>query len=107
MTKSGSSLAERVTEGKAKKINSLGSSVELAEVLPLVPRGHQVVRKRKAHVVEPPRYETVVLLSCQILELFSAYIVCFAVLLLLLPTPSAKRWSGPNSLGMMLQLVVS
>jgi hypothetical protein len=60
-TESGSPLAERVTEGKAKKNNSPGSSVELTEALPLVPRGRRVVHKRKAHVVEPPRYEVVVL----------------------------------------------
>jgi hypothetical protein len=53
---------ERGTEGKAKKDNSPGSSVELAEALRVVPRGRRVVRKRKAHVVEPPRYEVVVVL---------------------------------------------
>jgi hypothetical protein len=60
-TESGSPLAERGTEGKAKKDNSPASSVELAEALPVVPRGRRVVRKRKAHVAEPPRYEVVVL----------------------------------------------
>jgi hypothetical protein len=54
-------LAERVTERKAKKNNSPGSSVVLVEALPLVPRGHRVVRKRKAHVVEPPRYDAAVM----------------------------------------------
>jgi hypothetical protein len=53
--------AERATEGKANKNNSPGSSVELVEALPSVPRGHQVVRKRKANVVEPTRYGAVVL----------------------------------------------
>jgi hypothetical protein len=61
MTESGSPLAEKVIKGKAKKNNSPGSSVELAEALPLVPQGHRVVRKRKAHVVEPPRYEAAIL----------------------------------------------
>jgi hypothetical protein len=60
-TESGSPPTERGTEGKGKKDNSPGSSVELAEALPVVPRGHRVVRKRKAHVVEPRRYEVVVL----------------------------------------------
>jgi hypothetical protein len=60
-TESGSPLAERITEGKLKKNNSPGSSLDLAEALPLVPRGRRVVHKRKAHVVEPPRYEVVVL----------------------------------------------
>jgi hypothetical protein len=46
-TESGSPLVERVTEGKAKKNNSPGSSMELAEALPLVPWGRQVVRKLK------------------------------------------------------------
>jgi hypothetical protein len=55
-TESGSPLAERVTKGKANKNNSLGSSVELVEALPLVPRGRRVVRKCKAFVVEPTRY---------------------------------------------------
>jgi hypothetical protein len=52
---------ERVTKGKAKKNNSLESSVELTEALPLVPRGRGIVRRRKAHVVEPPRYEVAIL----------------------------------------------
>jgi hypothetical protein len=61
MTESESPLAERETEGKAKKNNSPGPSVELAEALPLVPWGRQVMRKRKARVVEPTRYKVVVL----------------------------------------------
>jgi hypothetical protein len=60
-TESESPRAKRAAEGKAKKNNSPRSSVELAESLPLVPRGRRVVRKRKAHAVEPPRYEVVVL----------------------------------------------
>jgi hypothetical protein len=30
--------------------------MELEEALPLVPRGHRMVRKRKAFVVEPTKY---------------------------------------------------
>jgi hypothetical protein len=77
--------------------------VELTEVLPLVPRGCRVVRKWSAHVVEAPRYEVAAMVNCQISELLHANVVVFTVLLLLLPTPSAKRWSGPNSLGRMFQ----
>jgi hypothetical protein len=44
-----------------KKNNSTGSSMELAEVLPLVPQGRRVVRRRKPQVVELPRYEAAVL----------------------------------------------
>jgi hypothetical protein len=98
-----SPLAERETEGKAKRNNSAGPSVELTEALPLVPRGRRVVHKRSAHAVEAPRYEVAALVNCQISELLCADIVFFAVLLLLFPTPSVKRWSGPNSLGMMFQ----
>jgi hypothetical protein len=61
MTKSGSPLVEMAAEGKANKNNSSRSSVELVEALPSVPRGRRVVRKRKAHVVEPPRYEDAIL----------------------------------------------
>jgi hypothetical protein len=60
-TESGSSLAERATEGKANKNNSPGSSVELVEALPLVLRGRRVVRKRKVFVVDPTRYGAAVL----------------------------------------------
>jgi hypothetical protein len=60
-TESESPRAERAAEGKAKKNNSPRSSVELAESLPLVPWGHRVVHKCKAHAVEPPRYEVAVL----------------------------------------------
>jgi hypothetical protein len=59
-TESGSPQAERVTEGKAKKNNSPGSSMELDEALPVIPQGCRIVRKRKAHIVEPPRYEVAV-----------------------------------------------
>jgi hypothetical protein len=52
-TASGSPLAEKEAEGKVKN-NSPGSSVELVESLPVVPRGRRIVRKRKAHVIEPP-----------------------------------------------------
>jgi hypothetical protein len=75
--------------------------VELTETLPLVPQGRRVVRKRKAHVVESSRYEVAALLNCQISELLHANTVFFVVLLLLLLTPSAKRWQRPDSLGMM------
>jgi hypothetical protein len=77
--------------------------MELTEALPLVPRGHRVVHKRSVHVVEASRYEVAALVNCQISELLHANIVFSAVLLLLLLTPSIKRWSGPNSLGMMFQ----
>jgi hypothetical protein len=77
--------------------------VELTEAFPLVPRGRRVVHKWKVHVVEAPRYEVAALVNCQILELLHANIVFFAVLLLLLLTPSVKRCSGPNLLGMMFQ----
>jgi hypothetical protein len=60
-TESESPLVERENEGKAKRNNSPGPSMELTEALPLVPRGRRVVHKRKAHAVEPPRYEVVVL----------------------------------------------
>jgi hypothetical protein len=53
--------AQRATEGKVNKNNSPRSSVELVEALPSVPRGHRVVRKRKANVVEPTRYGAAVL----------------------------------------------
>jgi hypothetical protein len=96
-------LAEKAAEEKVDKNNSSGSSVELVEVLPSVPRGRQVVRKR---VVKSIRYGTAVLWNCQALWLLDAYFVCVAVLLLLLLTPSAERWSGPHLLGMMFQQVV-
>jgi hypothetical protein len=99
-------VAEKAAEGKANKNNSPGSSVELVEALPSVPRGRRVVRKCKANVVESTRYGTAVLWNCQVLWLLDAYFVCVAVLLLLLPTTSAERWSGPHLLGMMFQQVV-
>jgi hypothetical protein len=96
-------LTEKAAEGKANKKSSHGSSVELVEALPSVPRGRQVIRKRKANIVESTRYGTAVLWNCQVLWLLDAYFVCVAVLLLLLPTPSAERWSGSHLLGMMFQ----
>jgi hypothetical protein len=105
-TESETTLAEKAAEGKANKNNSSGSSVELVEALPPVPRGRRVVRKRKANIVKSTRYGTVVLWNCQVLWLLDAYFVCVAVLLLLLLTPSAERWSGPHVLGMMFQQVV-
>jgi hypothetical protein len=90
-TESESPLVKRETEGKARRNNSPGPSVELTETLPLVPRGRRVVRKRKAHIVESFRYEVAALLNCQISELLHANTVFFVVLLLLLLTPSAKR----------------
>jgi hypothetical protein len=73
--------------------------VELTEALPLVPRGHRVVRKRSAHVVKAPRYEVATLLNSQISELLHADVVFFAVLLLLLLTPSAKKVVGTKLAG--------
>jgi hypothetical protein len=105
-TESESPLAEKAAEGKANKNNSSGSFVELVGALPSVPRGRRVVRKRKANVVESTRYVTAVLWNCQVLWLLDAYFVCDAVRLLLLPTPSAERWSGPHLLGMMFQQVL-
>jgi hypothetical protein len=97
-TKSESPLAERETKGKARRNNSPGPSVELTETLPLVPRGHRVVHKQKAHVVESSTYEVAALLNCQISVLLHANTVFFAVRLLLLPTPSAKRWGRTHRL---------
>jgi hypothetical protein len=57
-------LVEKAAEGKANKNNSPGSSVELVEALPSVPRGRRVVHKRKANVVESTRYGTAVLWNC-------------------------------------------
>jgi hypothetical protein len=61
---SGSPLVEREAEGMARRNNSPGPSMELTETLPLVPQGRPVVRKRKAYVVEPSRYEVAALLNC-------------------------------------------
>jgi hypothetical protein len=102
-TESESPLAEREAEGKARRNNSPGPSVELAETLPSVPQGCRVVHKRKVHVVESSRYEVATLLNCEISELLHANTIFFAVPLLLLPIPSAKRWPRPDSLGMMSQ----
>jgi hypothetical protein len=57
-------LGEKAAKGKANKNNSPGSSVELVEALPSVPRSRRVVRK---HVVESTRYGTAVLWNCQVL----------------------------------------
>jgi hypothetical protein len=92
-------VAEKAAKGKANKNNSPGLSVELVEALPSVPQGRRVVRKRKANVVESTRYGTAILWNCQVLWLLDAYFVYVVVLLLLLPTPSAERWSGPYLLG--------
>jgi hypothetical protein len=98
-TESEISWAEKATEGKVNKNNSLGSSVELVETLPSVPQARQVVCKLKANIVESTRYGTAVLWNCQALWLLDAYFICVAVLLLLLPTPSAERWSRLHLLG--------
>jgi hypothetical protein len=98
-------LAEKAAGGKTNKNNSPGSSVELVEALLSIPRGRCVVRKRKANVVESTRYGTAILWNCQVLWLLDAYFICVAVLLLL-PTPSAERWSGPHLLEMMFQQMV-
>jgi hypothetical protein len=98
-TESESPLAEKAAEGKANKDNSSGSAMELVEALPSVPRGRRVVCKCKANIVESTRYGTAVLWNCQVLWLLDAYFICVAVLLLLLRTPSAKRWSGPYCWG--------
>jgi hypothetical protein len=54
-TEDGSPLAEIETEGEARRDNSSGPAVELAEALPLVPQGRRVVRKRKAQEIESSR----------------------------------------------------
>lgn len=46
-TESDIPLAEVVAREKAGRASSPSPAVELAEALPLVPRGHRVVRKRK------------------------------------------------------------
>jgi hypothetical protein len=58
-----SPLAEKETEGEARRDNSPGPSVELTEALPSVPKGHRVVRKRKAQVIESSQYGFAALLS--------------------------------------------
>jgi hypothetical protein len=60
-TESENPPAEKATDGKANKNNSPGSSVELVEALPSVPRGRRVVRKHKANIVEPTRYGAAIL----------------------------------------------
>jgi hypothetical protein len=62
-TKGGSPLVERKAEGKARRDNSPGPSMELTEALPSVPQGRRVVRKRKAQEVKSSRYEYAALLS--------------------------------------------
>jgi hypothetical protein len=64
-TEDGSPLAEKETEGEARRDNSSGSAVELIEALPSVPQGRRVVRKRKAQVVESSKYGFAALLSHQ------------------------------------------
>jgi hypothetical protein len=54
-TEDESPLAETETEGEARKDNSSGPAVELAEALPLVPQGRRVVRKRNAQEIESSR----------------------------------------------------
>jgi hypothetical protein len=76
-TESRSPLAERETKGKVKKNNSPRSYVELAEALPVVPQGRRVVRKRKAHVVEPPGMK---LLSCKFVKYQSCCMLTLSVL---------------------------
>jgi hypothetical protein len=105
-TESGSPLVEKAAKGKANKNNSPGSSMELVEALPSVPRGCRVVRKCKANIVKSTRYETAVLWNCQVLWLLDTYFVYVVVLLLLSPTPITERWSGPHLLGMMFQQVL-
>jgi hypothetical protein len=68
----GSPLAEKETEGEARRDNSPGPAVELTETLPSVPRGRRVMRKRKAQVVESSRYEFATLLNSQITVLLPA-----------------------------------
>jgi hypothetical protein len=59
----GSPLAERETEGEARRGDSPGPAVELTDTLPSVPQGRRVVRKRKAQEVESSRYKHAALLS--------------------------------------------
>jgi hypothetical protein len=64
-TEDGSPLAEKETEGEARRDNSPGPAVELTEALPSVPQGRRVVRKREAQVVKSSRYGFAALLSRQ------------------------------------------
>jgi hypothetical protein len=66
-TEDGSPLAEKETEGEARRDNSPGLAVELIGTLPQVPQGRRVTRKRKAQVVESSRYEFADLLNHQTL----------------------------------------
>jgi hypothetical protein len=51
-----SSRAWEEAEGEARHDNSSDQSVELTGALPLVPKGHRLVRKRKVQEVESSRY---------------------------------------------------
>jgi hypothetical protein len=51
----GSQVGEEA-EGEPRRDNSSDQSVELTGALPPVPKGHRLVRKRKAQEVESPRY---------------------------------------------------
>jgi hypothetical protein len=50
------SQAGEGTEGESRRDNSSDQSVELTGALPLVPKGHRLVRKRKVQEVESSRY---------------------------------------------------
>jgi hypothetical protein len=50
------SQAGEGAEGESRWDNSSDQSVELTSALPLVPKGHRLVRKRKAQEVESSRY---------------------------------------------------
>jgi hypothetical protein len=73
--------------------------MELTEALPLVPRGRRVVRKRKAHVVEPSRYEVATLVNCQISELLHADIVFFCSPSASPPDPKRQEVVGTEFVG--------
>jgi hypothetical protein len=51
-----SSRAWEEAEGEARRDNFSEQSVELTGALPLVPKGHRLVRKHKAQEVESSRY---------------------------------------------------
>jgi hypothetical protein len=50
------SQAGEEAEGEPRRDNSSDQSVELTGALPPVPKGHRLVRKRKALEVESSRY---------------------------------------------------
>jgi hypothetical protein len=58
-------VAEKETEGEARRDNSPGPAVELTGTLPQIPQGRRVTRKRKAQVVKSSRYEFADLLNRQ------------------------------------------